>query len=338
MNKNIKFIIILAIIFAVIFTISYFSSINTSVSKDGEDKVFVVASGEGVNQISNNLFEDNLITSKFYFETYVWKEDMEASLQAGEYILSPSLNIKEIVDILVAGGSAGKEMTIKIIEGWDTKDIAEYLENSNIMKADNFLKVVESPSAFSSQFSFLADRPRGYDLEGYLFPDTYRIYRDASAKEIIEKMLFNFDKKLTKQMRADIESQGKSVYEIITMASIVEKEIRTFDDMKVVAGLFWDRITNGQALESCASLAYILGVNKPQYTLEDTKIDSPYNTYENRGLPPGPISNPSLNAIKASIYPKYTEYNYFLSDPKTGKTIFSKTFDEHINNKAKYLR
>jgi UPF0755 protein len=107
--------------------------------------------------------------------------------------------------------------------------------------------------------------------------------------------------------------------------------------MEIVSGLFWDRIKNRQALESCATLAYILGENKAQYSLEDTQINSPYNTYRNRGLPPGPITNPGLNAIKAAIYPIYTDYNYFLSDPKTGDTIWSKTFEEHKQNKWKYL-
>jgi UPF0755 protein len=108
--------------------------------------------------------------------------------------------------------------------------------------------------------------------------------------------------------------------------------------MKIVSGIFWDRIKNGEALGSCATLAYILGVNKPQYSLEDTRIESPYNTYKYRGLPPGPIANPGFNAINAAIYPEFTDYNYFLSDPETGKTIYSRTLDEHNANKYRYLK
>ena len=139
-------------------------------------------------------------------------------------------------------------------------------------------------------------------------------------------------------MRAEIAWQKKTIYEIVTMASIIEKEVRSRADMKIVSGIFWDRIKNGQGLESCATLAYILGVNKPQYTLEDTKIDSPYNTYKYRGLPPGPIANPGLNAIQAAIYPEFTANNYFLSDPATGQTIYSQTLEEHNLNKYKYLK
>ena len=170
-----------------------------------------------------------------------------------------------------------------------------------------------------------------------MFPDTYRIYIDADLDDIIRKMLGNFDGKLTAKMREDISKQGKTIYEIVTMASLIEKEVRTEKDMKIVSGIFWNRIKNGQALQSCASLAYILGVNKAQYTTEDTKIISPYNTYQNPGLPPGPISNPGIQAIKAAIYPTDTDYNYFLTNPANGETIFSKTFNEHIKNKNKYL-
>jgi UPF0755 protein len=180
--------------------------------------------------------------------------------------------------------------------------------------------------------------PPGATLEGFLFPDTYRIFRDAGAERIIEKMLDNFGDKLTSQMREDIKKQERTIYETIIMASIIEKEVRTPEDMQIVSGIFWDRIKNGQALESCATLAYILGVNKAQYSEEDTKIDSLYNTYKYRGLPPSPISNPGLNAIKAAIYPKYTEYNYFLSRPDTGETVFSRTYAEHLENKRKYLK
>ena len=122
------------------------------------------------------------------------------------------------------------------------------------------------------------------------------------------------------------------------MASILEKEVRSEQDMKIVSGIFWDRIKIGQALQSCATLAFVLGVNKVQYTYTDTQIISPYNTYKHKGLPPGPISNPGLKALNAAVEPIKTEYNYFLSRPDTGETVFAKTLDQHNANKAKYLK
>lgn len=137
-------------------------------------------------------------------------------------------------------------------------------------------------------------------------------------------------------MRVEIEKREKTIYEIVTMASILEKEVKTPEDMKIVSGIFWKRIDQGRPLQSCATIAYVLGREKKQYSYEDTRTPSPYNTYINKGLPPGPINNPGMNSILAAVYPKETDYNYFLTDPETGKTIFSKTLEEHEENKVKY--
>lgn len=137
-------------------------------------------------------------------------------------------------------------------------------------------------------------------------------------------------------MLTEIAAQKKALHEIIIMASITEGEVQTDDDRKIVAGLFWNRLSIGMALGSDATLEYALGTNDKQHTIAQTKINSPYNTYLYKGLPPGPVSNPGISAINAAIYPTDSPYNYFLSDPKTGQTIFSKTFDEHVANKTKY--
>ncbi|MCK4554561.1 endolytic transglycosylase MltG [Candidatus Parcubacteria bacterium] len=356
MFKIIRYLIIFLIIAWLIISFILWRCVESSVSHSGADVVFIVSQGQSVQQISQNLKDVDLIKSKLCFKIYIRQNNKQANLQAGEYILNPNLSIKEIANALVAGQSLSKEKTIKIIEGWNVRDIDGYLNKNNIIADDSFIGLAEreignwSPTLHSfgdgakleiwkfGKPSFLNNAPISADLEGYLFPDTYRIYQDASAEDIIEKMLTNFDKKLTEETRAEINKQGKTIHQIITMASLIEKEVRTAGDMKIVSGIFWDRIKYGQAIESCATLAYILGVNKPQYTIEDTKIDSPYNTYRNTGLPPGPICNPGLSAIKAAIYPVFTDYNYFLSRPDTGETVFSKTLDEHNRNKAKYLR
>jgi UPF0755 protein len=252
------------------------------------------------------------------------------------------LTIREIVKILATGEALSKERKITIVEGWNINDIDKYFKENNIISDNSFINMAKAAignwQLEIERPEFLSDAPLSANLEGYLFPDTYRIFKDAAAEDIVKKMLINFNDKLTDEMRNEIARQGKTIYEVVTMASIIEKEVRTPEDIKIVSGIFWDRIKYGQSLESCATLAYILGVNKEQYSIEDTKIDSPYNTYRNPGLPPGPICNPGLNAINAAIYPQYTEYNYFLNRQDTGETIFSKTLDEHNRNKAKYLK
>jgi len=351
MSKLIKLFIFVILIICFIIFLSYCHGINSAADKNGQDINFVVAKGESVEKIAANLREADLIKSEFYFKIYIWRSDNEANIQAGEYILNPRQSIKEMVEILVAGGAANQERTIRIIEGWNLSDIGYYFENQGMFQAEELMELVGFPKIdyrvnkempfpkdYAQEYSFLNDKPAYYGLEGYLFPDTYRIFKDANLDDIVKKMLDNFDKKLTDQMRADIAEQGKTIYDTITMASVIEKEVRSEKDMKIVSGIFWDRIKNGQPLESCATLAYILGVNKPQYTVEDTKIDSPYNTYLILGLPPGPICNPGLNAIKAAIYPEYTKYNFFLNRPDSGETIFSASYEDHLRNKAKYLK
>lgn len=333
-----KIIIFIAVIFIAGFF--YWQNLNAPADPNGQGKIFLVNQGESARQIIDRLKKENLIKSPIYFKYQIWRARL--NIQAGEYLISPELSAKEIIKILTSGRAISREASIKIIEGWNIKDIGNYLEKNRLALSKDFITLAKAPLnqwKFSlAKPDFLSDAPKQAGLEGYLFPDTYRIFKDTRAEAVIIKMLVNFDKKLTPEMRAEIKRQKKTIYEIVTMASVIEKEVRSVEDMKIVAGIFLDRIKNGQALESCATLAYVLGVNKAQYTIEDTKINSPYNTYKYPGWPPGPIANPGLNAIKAAIYPEFTVYNYFLSDPATGETIYSRTLDEHNRNKAKYLK
>jgi len=249
------------------------------------------------------------------------------------------------------------EDTIKILEGWNSREIDQYFFSQGRFNNEEFLSAVGFPRLdyredkdkpalkdWSEQFSFLSDKPKYYGLEGYLFPDTYRIYSTSSVEEVIVKLLDNFDKKLTPEMRAEIKAQGKTIYEIVTMASIIEKEApfnyQTNDDSdaRLISGIFWRRLKAGQALQSDATLSYIFGDKNPQHSGEELEIDSPYNTYKYRDLPPGPICNPGLWAIKAAIYPTVSSYNYFLTPLDGQKVYYARTYDEHLKNKYKYLK
>lgn len=249
------------------------------------------------------------------------------------------------------------EATIKILEGWTVDDIDNYLVSFGKWNRSDLDQIIglskldyrqrpdlNLPPDFSNEFSFLKDKPSYYSLEGFLFPDTYRVYEDASTTDIVYKMLSNFDKKLTPQMRADIAAQGKTIYEIVIMASLIEKEapIDYSDsenkDARMVSDIFWGRLKSGQALQSDATLTYLLADNNASHSGADLEIDSPYNTYKYKGLPPTPICNPGAKALEAAIYPIKTDYNYFLTS-RDGKNIYyAKTYEEHLNNKYKYLK
>ena len=208
---------------------------------------------------------------------------------------------------------------------------------ANDLPGAEFLVLAEKPKVqWREQFSFLQDAPSTASLEGFLFPDTYFFDPASSAEIIIEKMLANFGKRIGTSFLGEVQKQKRTLYAVVTLASIVENEVKSETDRKMVADLFLRRIASGQALQSCATLQYILGVDKKQYSYEETRTESPYNTYLYPGLPPGPISNPGLMSLEAALAPTNNPYVYFLSDPKTDKTIFSVTYDEHVKNKNLY--
>jgi UPF0755 protein len=248
------------------------------------------------------------------------------------------MSIHDIANKMVQGDVIRDEVVI--LEGWDTKDIGKYLESKGICKQDYFISLIKNPSTgsgrenYSGEFSFLGDKPKDADLEGYLFPDTYEIGRGESCEDILIAMLANFEKKLTPDLRTEIINQKKSIFDIVIMASMIEKEIRAIGDKKIISGILWKRLAIGMPLQLDCTINYVTGKSDPAVLTKDTKIDSPYNTYKYKGLPRGPISNPGIDSITAAIYPTQTKYLYWLSD---GKTFFSETLDQHNAAKAKYL-
>ncbi|MHB8904486.1 MAG: endolytic transglycosylase MltG [Patescibacteria group bacterium] len=236
------------------------------------------------------------------------------------------------------------EETVKILEGWTNQDIADYFSNRGKWTSSEVFEVIDSASStksFSLQFNFLDQKKPLPSLEGYLFPDTYRIYASSTVEELVIKMLDNFSHKLTSKMLADIKAQDKTLSQIIIMASILEKEAPFYEknnnDAKIVSGIFWNRLNNGQALQSDATLSYIFRDNKSSHSGEELNNPSLYNTYKYRGLPPGPICNPGLLAIEAAIYPIKTDYNYFLT-AQDGSIYYAKNYNDHLQNKYKYLK
>ena len=247
-----------------------------------------------------------------------------------------------------------KEIDITIIPGWTLRDIADdWVRKGIVSSTEDVYAALGKPAynykahgetapvlalANDPEWSELfADKPDNVSYEGYLMPDTYRVYADATVNDVLKKIFTNLNEKITDEMRAAIKKQGKTIYEVLTMASVVQKEAPTKDEMAMVADIFWRRYEKNWALQSCATVNYITGKNDPGVTADDKKIDSLYNTYKYPGLPLGAISNPGSGAIEATIYPKANNYWYFMSD-SDGVTHWARTLDEHNYNVAKYLR
>ena len=229
------------------------------------------------------------------------------------------------------------EDCFRIIEGWDNKEVSAYLVDKNFLSENGFTEAAGADSPLIKEFDFLQDKPANVDLEGYLFPDTYRIFKNSDSYDIIRKMLANFNAKLTSELRQEIVKQKKSFFEVLTLASIIEKEVSEPEDMKMVADIFYKRLIAGIALQSDATVNYATGKSLIQPTYQDLSVNSLYNTYKYPGLPPGPISNPGINALKAAIYPTPNPYYYFLTS-RDQQVIYSKTYEEHLANKNKYLK
>lgn len=298
-------------------------------------KTFTVESGQGVRTIAANLKSQGFLAHPFWFEAYILFHGERAKLFAGEFKLKTDMTIKELADSLTSVKNANAEVDITIPEGWTVMDIDKYLATQNLIKPGELIDYSKKYNGFD--YPFLIPRPSSATLEGYLYPDTYKVYAQTTVDKIAARMLNNFGSQLTPDLRQEIQRQNKSIFEVVTLASIVEKEISGYENRRVVADIFLKRLQAGMALQSDATVNYITKKNVASPSIADTKIDSAYNTYKYRGLPPGPICNPSIEAIKAVIYPTKTDAWYFLTTPD-GTAYFSKTYDEHLSKKYKYLK
>jgi len=317
-------------------------------SVDTENNLFSVEKGQNLFEIAQKLEQEGIIRSRFFFDFYVILKISQNKLQAGEYFLNPSMSVVKIADKIISGDIT--KATITIPEGWNLRDIAWYFENKGMFQAEELFELVgfplinysintelPKPKNFSLDYEFLKEKPQNISLEGYLFPDTYEIVYDIALEDIVRKMLDNFDNKLTQELRNEIKEQGKTIFEIITVASLLEKEVKDFEEKKIVAGILWKRMKAGIGLHIDATISYITGKKTVRISKQETEIDSLYNTYKYRGLPLGPICNPGLESVLAAIYPENSDYWYYLSTPE-GETIFSRTLEEHNIAKAKYLK
>lgn len=316
---------------------TYFITISLT-SRNTEPVVLVIQSGQGVADIAKQLKEKKLINNATLFKVYLFINGKSNAIQPGEYKFN-QVNISKIVNVITVIPEKKPEITVTVLEGWNSQEVADYLQQQGLIMSSDFERIIASTDTRTflpdKKFDFLSDKPLNAGLEGYIFPDTYRFFTDSTAAEIVDKMLDNFDRQLNPQLREDIRLKGMSIYETITLASIVEKEAKTAEDKKIVAGIFLNRLKIGQKLESDATVNFVTGKNTTRPSYVDIGTDSLYNTYIYSGLPVGPICAPGLEAIEAVIYPTNSDFLFFLNTPG-GDVVYSKTYEEHLANKNKY--
>jgi UPF0755 protein len=279
-------------------------------------KVITVDSGESLQSVTDTLYNLKVIKSPLVFRTAVIIFGGEKTVMAGDYLLDKLSGPFDLAYRLVNGKFHLNTVKITIPEGWNSMQMGDYLEKNLV----NFDKKF---------FVSLAK-----EKEGYLFPDTYFVSPAIKPEDLVNRMNNNFETKI--KTLSGVATSTHKLKDIIIMASILEEEARTTESRQVIAGILWKRLSLGMPLQVDSTFSYINGKNTYELTLDDLKINSPYNTYVYKGLPPGPIGNPGIDAIYAAIYPKSTKYLYFLSS-KSGGMYYATTFEEHKRNKELYL-
>lgn len=308
---------------------------------------FEVASGSSLSSVARKLEEAGLIHNHSVFKYMADLMGMGQKIQSGDYELKRSMSSTEILDQLIAGDGKPLTMRITIIPGWTVEDIAGYLVDQKILKTkEEFLSACKAGDNYSGYYfieeimktSDFGDRL--YALEGYLSPNTYEIYTSSSADTIIKRLLSQTEAAYSLSYDERAQELGMTMDEVFTLASMIEKEAKTADFAKVSA-VFHNRLKKDMALGSDVTIKYVSGSEKMVLSSGDLEVDSPYNTYQRKGLPVGPICNPSMGAVVAALYPdeQYVaqKYLYFCSkDPDSGELYFSRTLEEHEAAVAMY--
>jgi len=309
-----------------------------------------IEEGQGSKSLAEELLVAGVIDNKFVFRTALFLSGKQNKVKKGVFEMSNAQSPMKIVEI-ITGNDEVREGKITIVEGLSDREIAEELgeffskksttskDKEQIKKEyqEKFLAEASDIKKYQADYVFLASLPEDSTLEGFLFPDTYRFFMDATPEEVIRKLLDNFEFKVYETLKQDLVKNDLDWFETIVLASIVEKEVHGARSMAAVAGVYWNRLEMGKKFESDATINYITGNGNPQPTFEDLRVDSPYNTYKYEGLPPGPICNPGFDAVRATISPEEHDFIFFITKPDTGEPVFAKTGTEHLENKEKYL-
>lgn len=294
----------------------------------GDNISIKIESGMSTEEIAQNLQEHAIINNGLGFRILARLEGKDTQFKEGIYYFRVGMNINSVLDRLVQGPES-QVVRITIPEGFTVEDIANLLEKENLTTKEEFCKVAKDYTPYDYMKEATENKDIKYAVEGFLFPDTYDIDRSYGAKQIMQIMVDNFDHRLNSEMRERAKEENLSIFELVTMASLVEKEAKFAEDRPIIADVFFKRLENHMMLQSDATIQYALDEHKEEFSIEDTKLASPYNTYQHEGLTPGPIGNPGLASIEAVLYPATTDYLYFVADSK-GHNHYSVTYDEHL--------
>lgn len=330
-------VIAVAILLALAVSVFYQMFLAPVNANDHEERVLIINRGSSVISIANQLEREGFIRSSMAFRLYIDFSGKSQMLSPGRYVLEKSMTIEEVIDRLTSGGEIIDIVTLTIVEGTTVEQLADLLMKENvILDKNDFLEACRTAESFTSYEGLdpiMDAENKEYILEGYLYPDTYEFYVASKSQTVINKLLTRFFNIYSADMAARAEELGMTLDEVVTLASMIEKEAKTADFEKVSA-VFHNRLKKGMKLESDATVKYITGSNTIITNDSELNVDSPYNTYKNNGLPAGAICNVGRRALNAALNPnqEYIAQNYLyftLMDPEKGDLYFSKTVEEH---------
>lgn len=342
---------LISLLLVIIIISCVFNTVNSKMfapvdKNNNEPVMLVVGSGSSMSAVASKLQKMGLINSKWGIKLLADFTNRSGKVKAGEYILDRTMSANEILEILTQPSPVRLTVTVTITEGMNLESIAKLLQEKEVIEnVQSFLEQCNDLTAFES-FSFVSGLKNRqsvrYQLEGYLFPDTYNFYVGSSNASVINTLLTRFSGVFTPDMQAKAEQMGMSMNEVITLASIVQSEGLTKDFNKISA-VFHNRLKADMTLGSDVCVQYAINKKKLVLTAEELNVDSPYNTHKNKGLPPGPICSPGKKAIEAVLSPDADiingKYYYFtLTDPATGELAFSKTYEEHLRIVEKWRK
>ncbi len=299
---------------------------------DTSTVIYTVPSGATTTSIGKELAELGIIQNANAFKAKAKQMEVDGQMKAGDYMLSKSMSVEEIITKLVNGDVYIETFTFTIPEGYEVRQIVDKLESEGLINREKFLDALQNAPF---DYAFLEGVDRSYLLEGYLFPDTYTLKTGATEIQIIDRMLERFNEIFTDEYYARAKELDMTVDQVVTLASIIEREAKVEEEFPIVSSVFHNRIDIGMMLQSCATVQFVLKERKDVLSFDDIAIDSPYNTYINAGLTPSPIASPGELAIHSALYPADTNYLYFVTkETNDGSHYFNETLEGH-NRDAK---
>ncbi|GGH48104.1 aminodeoxychorismate lyase [Paenibacillus silvae] len=316
-------------------------SMMRPVEASSQPVVFEIKSGSGTSRIADQLQQEGLIRNSLVFKGYLKWNKLGGKFMAGKYSMNPGVTYDEIIHKLNSGDVVPEEMVkFTIPEGYTVLQMADKLSAEGIVDKKEFLKLANEPSAFDGEImkSIPVDEELRYALEGYLFPETYEMKKGSTTHDVMQRMLEEFETRVNSipDLQAKLEEKKLSLHELLTIASLVEREVVVDKERALVSGVIYNRIKDDMKLEIDATVQYLLDKPKARLLFKDLKVQSPYNTYLNKGLPPGPIASPSLASINAALNPEASEYLFYVTKKDgTSGHLFAKTYKEHQQNIAK---